>query len=243
MGASLIGVDSKITRASIHLEELKAQFADIEELDAESIAYHFDEETGDHIWRMAVEPPDIPVDLSAVVGDTLYNLRSCLDHLVWQLVLLNSKTPNRGNAFPIFINKVEYEKWKQTKLKGISAEATAIIHSIQPCNGGGPTLWFLEELCNIDKHRHFNLMVGATNRGTLSGPNVSTIKFTPHVGPVKRDTELLRIHGREVNVKFVPVFEILFGDVPAALWGVHSLLHQLLIIVHQIRERLAPQFG
>ena len=40
-------------------------------------------------------PSDIPMNWSVLAGDICYNLRSSLDHLVWQLVMDNSETPAR----------------------------------------------------------------------------------------------------------------------------------------------------
>ncbi len=39
---------------------------------------------------------------SVVVGDVIHNLRSALDHLAWQLVILDGGQPNDSTQFPIY---------------------------------------------------------------------------------------------------------------------------------------------
>ena len=62
-----------------------------------------------------------------ILGEILYDLRSSLDHLVWQLVLANGQTPGRHNEFLI---TTDHQSWQQTKgraLKGVSKRHEAMI--------------------------------------------------------------------------------------------------------------------
>ncbi len=102
-------------------------------------------------------PPELLIDYSIRASEIAYNLRSALDHLVWQLVEANGKTPDRQNEFSIFLEEAEYFKRAKSKLKGTSRHHRELIASFQPYenhDGVGPHLWMLHSICNIDKHRH-----------------------------------------------------------------------------------------
>jgi hypothetical protein len=60
----------------------------------------FDTEAWEWIERFQIrEPP--PPRLGVLLGDVLHNLRSALDHLMWQVTVLDGGTPNRSTQFPI----------------------------------------------------------------------------------------------------------------------------------------------
>jgi len=58
----------------------------------------------------AATKADNPERLGVLLGDWAHNLRSALDHLMWQLVILYGGTPNRRTQFPIFQRKRDYDK-------------------------------------------------------------------------------------------------------------------------------------
>ena len=107
------------------------------------------------------EGPQTLHGYSVLVGEVAYNLRSALDHLVWQLALANGATSNPRNEFPIFHERDLYRKKVKAKLRGLSERHCAMIESFQPFwKGGciGPHLRMLHAICNIDKHRHLNVV-------------------------------------------------------------------------------------
>jgi hypothetical protein len=115
-------------------------------------------------------PPDIHHDFAIVAGEAVYQLRSALDHVVWQLVRAspNLNKPKFRPAFPIVSNgRMTKAGWqsaadvyesKTSALKQvISPAAATIIHGLQPFHRSADyeqdPLWLLDELNNIDKHR------------------------------------------------------------------------------------------
>lgn len=116
------------------------------------------------------KPP--PAEISILAGEMVYQMRSALDHLAFELVKRNPKIatidpdweehvefplrvkpPKNGRAFTL--------KDYSGCLPGISGGAFAIIDSLQPYHGVGAinnALRFLRYLSNIDKHRHLNLI-------------------------------------------------------------------------------------
>jgi hypothetical protein len=109
----------------------------------------------------------VPVEFSILAGEVIYQLRSSLDHLVWQLVLANGRKPTTRSEFPIFEVKPSEKFVAQGfggKIKGISPSAAAAIKGLQPYQSGikasNEPLWILHDLSRIDKHHELLLVVG-----------------------------------------------------------------------------------
>jgi hypothetical protein len=100
-------------------------------------------------------------DVLAAAGDVLQNLRSALDHLAFHLVevglrrRLGERVGSRV-AFPIFKTANEYEASKIRKIKGARKAAIKAIDALKPYKrrSGNQSLWLLNYLNNVDKHRH-----------------------------------------------------------------------------------------
>ena len=116
---------------------------------------------GDRAAFLLGGPADLPPIWSVFIGEIAYNLRSSLDHLIWQLVIHNGNIPTKHNQFPIFANKIKYDKAAKRYLKGVCLHSCKLIEESQPfhkVNREGAYLWILHSICNIDKHRHLNLV-------------------------------------------------------------------------------------
>ena len=113
---------------------------------------------------------DIPMSIPILAGEVLYQLRSTLDHLVWQMVLAAGNTPTRATAFPIANDSTEYESPKcRRKVNGVPDRAKKLIDDIEPYHGGNEDLWLLGKLNNVDKHRLL-LAVGSYNTARTTTP-------------------------------------------------------------------------
>jgi hypothetical protein len=125
----------------------------------------------------------VPVDeWGAIIGDVVHNLRSALDHLVWQLTLANGNTPPpnpvprdscwRKIGFPIWLKPYPADHrgnlipWASARkepksLWGVRPSLRADFEALQPFkhgqNAAKEPLAILDELWNIDKHRHLHL--------------------------------------------------------------------------------------
>lgn len=103
-----------------------------------------------YVGHIEPTPHTVPI----LIGDCLSCLRSALDHLAFQLYLSNGGTwPGKHVSFPIFGSRGDYINGKGRSLKGIASEAILAIDALKPYKGGNDTLWQLNELNNIDKHR------------------------------------------------------------------------------------------
>ena len=159
---TLEAVDAKIERARSELRLLKADIAAFCEERARLIVREVCDDELER-WVYLGDTPRAPVQWSIRAGEFAYNLRSALDHLVWQLVKINGGSPGIHTEFPI------QSRWKASNfrknLKGVTRSAKDYIKSVQPCAitereyhpnfaRVSKGLAMLNEICNRDKHRH-----------------------------------------------------------------------------------------
>lgn len=107
----------------------------------------------------ALFPPYI---LNILVGETINNLRSCLDYLVYDLAWLDSGSRQEKTQMPIedfpYTTQVGGKKrsgfWNRrgSYLRGVNDAHVARIEEIQPYKGVNWTR-VLREISNADKHR------------------------------------------------------------------------------------------
>jgi hypothetical protein len=202
----LDGIRAKLKRAEEHLDVLEAEMGNY--LGGDIYILVRDEKpdrTIFHLWIKA-EPP---LRFSILLGDCCHNLRSALDHIVWQMVLANKQTPDENTAFPIW-DKPPQGIFAPKAIRGISKEACALIESLQPYQDGQQAsehvLWFIKTLSNTDKHRTLNLTVAS-----ISDLNVKLITSSrEHTATIPRG--VFR-HGAEVASFAIPSDEIVREDV------------------------------
>lgn len=94
----LKGVRLKIIRADEHLESVLTLLRGMAYGECKIIP-EINKKLNCGVQRISLPKP--PDSLSTMVGDFLFNIRSALDQLLWQLVLVNNGTPGKSNMFPI----------------------------------------------------------------------------------------------------------------------------------------------
>lgn len=220
------GIQTKIERAQKNFEGLSSR-----------IAFHCANEKVrlETATRQAADPnagydePETVYEYSIDVGEIAYNLRSALDHLIWQLVSANGKSTNPRHEFPIFIDAGDYDKSVGDQLRGLDDRQRGMIESFQPFQDNrsvGPHLWMLHKICNIDKHRYLNVV----NTHSVTGAHLEG-----HVPPelehlaTNRGTTLwysLRDTVHEHLVKIDVVVDVCFrdADLEAASPGYGSVI-------------------
>jgi len=157
---SLDASRAKLARAREHMESLCNEVRTFMKRDPFGITHEIDPKNGDDVWRLVVrEPP--PLRLSVIAGDVAHNLRSSLDHLIWQLALTQTRRPYKHAEFPIYSIKSHkvrecFDRSGRAKIRNLPPDAQNIIESVQPYhrrNATGRTLALLHQINNIDKHR------------------------------------------------------------------------------------------
>jgi hypothetical protein len=112
-----------------------------------------------------------PIEIAILTGEMLYQMRSALDHLAFELVKRNPKIAiidpkwEKNAQFPLRTSipncAPALAKGKLSNdLPGVSDKALTFIESLQPYNRGADNTWLciLCKLSKIDKHRHLNVV-------------------------------------------------------------------------------------
>lgn len=98
-------------------------------------------------WR---DPSSGP--LSLLASEALFNVRTALDYLVYEIAWLDSGTPQTRTQFPIVDDAHDWSDQATRRLRGVSNEHRNVIRDCQPFAGCEWTR-SLRELSNADKHR------------------------------------------------------------------------------------------
>ena len=95
--ASLDGPIAKLDRAKTHFQALNKSIGAFKRSKTQDfIVTHFDPDTGEKALSLKILKEPKNPEWGLILGDMVHNLRSALDHLVWQLVLLNGEKPRRA---------------------------------------------------------------------------------------------------------------------------------------------------
>jgi hypothetical protein len=98
MMSDLTSVVLKWTRANEHLKAVGGSIKTYTKANPCTVVSQIEPDTGEKFWREEGEPLAPLQLLNPFIGDTLYNYRSALDHLAWQLVLEAVNTPTEKTA-------------------------------------------------------------------------------------------------------------------------------------------------
>ncbi|HEY3923420.1 MAG TPA: hypothetical protein VGL75_02580 [Acidothermaceae bacterium] len=164
MPGDLNGVRLKIKRADDHRTTLEHQAKVWVESQQHEIVHEHNRETGEHFYRVRLPAP--PDRWAIILGELAHNLRSALDHLVYQLVINNGVTPPDRNwlQFPIYSDAAKYKSalsdGRGKYLVGVTDDVRDRIADLQPGNRrklypivGSDPLEVLAALNDTDKHR------------------------------------------------------------------------------------------
>jgi hypothetical protein len=163
-------VSIKLNRAYKHILDLDIQVRDFLEGRPYVARPEHDAKSRKRTFYFQERHP-VTTDIVATFGDAVHNLRSALDHLVWQLVEANGGKPNSKTEFPIFENAKEYVAKKAGKIQGIGNKAIDLIDSIGPYKERRISLWWLHKLDILDKHRTL-LAAGIRPMGHSASPRL-----------------------------------------------------------------------
>jgi hypothetical protein len=187
--------------------------------------------------KVIIQRPELPLDLSfsVLVGEIVYNLRSALDYLIFELATLDSGAIIDGTQFPIENRKKGF-KWRLNGgwLDGLNAAHIAEIEKLQPYRGGDWTA-ILRDLSNPDKHRTL-VPTQADHELTIHVVDRSHIKdFSDMPGAIR---SAVTSDGTEVYVKAVLTSAIQFTDGTPVI----ETLEKIKTEVARTLEAFKPEF-
>jgi hypothetical protein len=251
---SLMGPRLKFERAEEHLSEVERAIVEYIDTDPYNIADE-PERAGEWIIIRLRAIRTLPDPRWGVrIGEFLHDLRSALDNLVWQLVLLNGETPWSKNQFPIYTKTAPSRARMDEVLRGVRDDHRAQIEELQPYHGEHvhrqikAALAWLALLSNIDKHRFLHPTITALREGDATA---EVLEATPEggaevvwtAGALQDGAELMRWRVTTPDTKVTMggqmTFPIVFGDPRVDL----NLLDAVRERVGQIIERFADDFG
>jgi hypothetical protein len=159
----LEGVRLKVKRAVEHYDTLKTEIRAFFDSKPYEVTTEYESKGRRHVARIHIKRDPPPV-LGLLIGECLYQLRTALDHLAWQLASIDGRTPPETTEFPIFKDRPKYERARDRKMGSLPKEAQDLIDGFQPCDpkaSGDPAehpLWLLHRLTNDDKHQRLHLV-------------------------------------------------------------------------------------
>jgi hypothetical protein len=203
----LEGCRAKIARAEVHLAELKLLVRRYIDTQPFRVIGEYHEATREYIIRAEAVPDHNPVpsDLMLIAGEIVHQLRSALDHLVWDLVVKNTGAPPTGtdSGYPIFRTADGYNGRAPQKIRGVSPSAANRILAAQPFHLGDRAeeelTWAVQELNNTDKHRLIPVtvvyaFVGAVYMTVGDGPPREILPWQEFVRePMVDGMEIVRV--------------------------------------------------
>lgn len=243
------GVEEKLRRAKEHLRALHRE--QVTYMKGEPYTSSYADEGDWKLWFFK-ESEKPPLRLGVILGDVIHNLRSALDHVVWQLVIANDKRPGRHNAFPIYVLEKDWDRQVEDRhskkgrgpLWGVSDTTFTRIKEMQPFVGRDENtakrqpLALLNHLSVRDKHQ--TIPIG----NVLTADNPPGIDVVPREGvvqsllewsaigpgtPLKDGIEIARARlfvdrpDIHMDVKFHFSADIAFGDRRVGWKGLNAI--------------------
>ncbi len=230
MTPSLKGIDAKLKRAVTHISNLQRQVATFADREPNSVRVDERPQQSGAIGHLtairnpSVGPPDI--DMVLLAGEALYQLRSALDHLVHQLVILSGNAPkltgSKRHQFPIFENADGYGTRAPGMIDGVSKDIAQLIEGEQPYfrRPHAPRedpLWILQDLNNTDKHRVIPTTMVQLGTAEARADNQSGVLFYVNGSIELKDDEVFFTYthdGRYENIRAKLRCSIAFAQAP-----------------------------
>ena len=255
----LDGIHVKLARAEELWNELGASLAQFLEGAPYRSEGAFDAETSEWVVRFRLDE-EPPLRWGILIGDVVHNLRSALDHLAWQLVLVNGCEPTRRTQFPIYCDEARFSGRGQAQIAGMADEDKATIEELQPFRQRSERerpheLMVLQYLSNVDKHRvvHTTLVQTAGSQFRIFGlEDISGIgQLAPQFGALSDGAELVRIAvvpegpAPRLSVDAQLEFDVAFADEDSPVYdeNVPGVLLELREHVGVLVARFEPRFG
>lgn len=196
----LSGVHLKLKRAEKHIHDLRDEIVAFRERDPKPFDFRPETTLGPDqsvkydLFAIVREEP--PREFALIVGDAVQNIRSALDHLVYELAPPRVRR-KRNTQFPIFDAECEFKVKSASMLKGLTNHERTLIERVQPYAAtkvtGDDPLAILRKLSNRDKHHLLVAMIAALSEtSSWVGSDNADIRFTYLArGPVEDGTKIV----------------------------------------------------
>lgn len=161
----LNGSFAKVKRANKHIQDLQRDLAVF--LNQRPYTVRFEKDSDAGIIRLIARASKFcepPINFALLAGEVAHQLRSALDHAVYDLCSIRYRRPPKHlTQFPIFETLDGYKSRGIPKIKDIPKSASTLIKKVQPYHRRTAIredpLWMLHDLNNTDKHRLIPVVV------------------------------------------------------------------------------------
>jgi hypothetical protein len=181
----------------------------------------FNEDSTQYVSHLRIiEPP--PIDWAIRFGEAVHNMRSALDHVIYQLTIRHHGGPLAKTGFPIFLDREPFERFGQAQIRGLLPAAQAVIEGLQPYHAPKPkdtVLWNLQESWNQDKHRIVQLMAAVSRKSSLAVVPPVPCRTMLFNGLHEDGAKIAEIIFREPSPHVKVHFEIQFQIVDKNTWN------------------------
>jgi hypothetical protein len=225
----LDGAFERLDRAQKHFAELCGHVATFRQEYLDACRIYVEPNPPYEIHPFPPQTIDHPPIVSVLLGEIVYNLRSALDYLAFELARHDSGQIQENTQFPIDDTPEKFARSITTRLRGVSSAHVLLIEKLQPYTGCNWTE-VLRDISNPDKHRQL------TARG--SSFSVTVLKegaMLPGGGNCYTVREVQRPDGTKVQVELVGAIEII---VPV---GTHPTLGAFGDTVEIVTASLIPK--
>jgi hypothetical protein len=155
MSDYFFGSRLKVKRAYKHISDIDSLLQSFINSDFYDLSVQKDAHTGENLLYAAVKVSLPAEECALILGDALHNLRSALDFLYYESVLLCHGTPTNWTRFPIANSRdklvvtvdAALEKKQITRLVRY-----LLLEVVKPYQAGNVALWTLHHLDMTDKH-------------------------------------------------------------------------------------------
>jgi hypothetical protein len=229
----LDGARARVARANEHLTNLRQRLAGILRSQEDAIIVEFDPNPPHQIILRRPNETFVETDVGILIGEIVYNLRTALDYLVFELAKFDSGVSQDFTQFPIEDTKKGFA-WREKRgwLKGINTAHVAAIERLQPYAGCDWTKT-LRDLSNRDKHKGFARIGGSFTAHSYS--RIHTSHFDAIQAPIRR--AIHPVHG-EVDVKLHFTATVELTDGPPII----EALEIVKLKVAETLEAFKPEF-
>jgi hypothetical protein len=175
---SLDNPRARMRRAHEHLDVLQKKIIAFTDREPYAVVRQPKTQSGVEVFAFEMrEQP--PLELGVIVGDFFHNLRSALENLAWQIVLLDGGTPDEHTGFPVASDLQGFKSQAGSKLKGVDPARVAEIESVQPYPARNDAisraLETVHDFARIDRHQIIHPAFAVAN----TDPNALTIRREP----------------------------------------------------------------
>lgn len=157
----------KIKRADQHINNLKILVSDFLKTDFYTLEANYKTHIQQVAYRVVRVDP-LPENVPLVLGDAIHNLRSALEHFMWETVdRFGGTPPDLHTSFPIAMTEQQYRSaFAKREITLLRKEIKEFISDVQPYVTGDNTLWNLHQLDITDKHQ---LIIPVASAATSMG--------------------------------------------------------------------------